>query len=125
MKSELDDSRVSNEESDGARNMEKPDESSDEAFRELGLELGFEFGRLVPVDLRPDRGVLVIARAIAVIEAGSFSGGEAFHLSSGPSSDHSGFACCGMSMAPSIGDASPDDDRTLPRRRALASQFEI
>jgi hypothetical protein len=76
--SEFEDSRVSKLDTEGARNMENA-ESSDEFLRELALEPGPDDCEEVP----PGRGVPVTARAIAVMEAGSFSGGEAFHLSMG------------------------------------------
>ena len=122
MSSELDESRVSKLDCDGARNMEK-DESSEEFFREPGFEPGCE----ELDEVRPGNGVLVTARAIAVIEAGSFSGGEAFHLSIGLRFSHSslGLVWQGMSIAPSIGEDASDIGRTLPLRLAFASQFEI
>lgn len=121
--SELDDSRVSKLDTDGALNMEKAEESSDEFFRELALDPGADDC----VETRAGRGVLVTARAIAVIEAGSFSGGDAFHLSMGlrfVQSSPEGFFD-GISMAPIMGEEAPDGALTLPLRRALASQFEI
>ena len=120
--SELEESRVSKLDCDGARNIEKY-ESSDEFFREPGFEPGCEELE----ELRPENGVLVTARAMAVIEAGSFSGGEAFHLSMGLRFSHSslGLFGHGMSIAPSIGEDASEIGRTFPLRLALASQFEI
>jgi hypothetical protein len=72
---------------DGARNMENEEFSSLEPFLELALEPPLEPPRepwrLETEGLRTGRGVEVTALAIAVMEAGSFSGGEAFHLSRG------------------------------------------
>ncbi len=120
--SELEESRVSKLECDGARNIEK-DESSEEFLREPGFEPGCDELE----ELRPGKGILVTARAIAVIEAGSFSGGEAFHLSMGLRFSHSSLALFGpgISIAPSIGEEASDIGRTFPLRLAFASQFEI
>ena len=124
--SEFEDSLVSKLDTDGARNIENA-ESSEEFFREPGFEPGLDPGWEEPDEFRPGRGVLVTARAIAVMEAGSFSGGEAFHLSMGFRFSHSsrGLVGHGISMAPSIGEEAPDAGRTFPRRLALASQFDI
>jgi hypothetical protein len=122
--SEFEDSRVSKLEVDGALNIENAaEESSDEFLRELARDPGFD----ECVEVRPGSGVLVTARAIAVMEAGSFSGGEAFHLSRGFKFVQSPSDGClaGMSIAPSIGDDEPDGALTLPLLRAFASQFEI
>jgi len=122
VRSEFEESRVSKLDCDGARNIENP-ESSEEFLREPGFDPGWE----EPEDVRPGSGVPVTARAIAVIEAGSFSGGEAFHLSMGPRFSHSslGLVATGMSMAPSMGDEASEIGRTFPRRLAFASQLEI
>jgi hypothetical protein len=104
--------------------MENPDDSSEEFFRELARDPGCDD----PLEeVRPGRGVLVTARAMAVIEAGSFSGGEAFHLSMGSRFVQSplAFFTCGMSMAPSMGEDESEGGRTLPLLLALASQLEI
>ena len=102
--------------------MEKPESSS----LDVRLELAREPRRLDCAGLWGGKGVAVTALAMAVIEAGSFSGGEAFHLSRGLRSATSTLiALCRISMAPSIGDAGPEAGLTLPLRRALASQFEI
>jgi hypothetical protein len=64
---------------DGAWNMERAESSSLDVLRELAREPR----RLDCEELWAGRGVAVTALAMAVIEAGSFSGGEAFHLSRG------------------------------------------
>ena len=71
------------------------------------------------------------ALAISMMDAGSFSGGEFFHLSKGLSSSH-GLSVVGMHMAGVDGLKLGDVQSlglafsvTLRLLRALASQFEI
>lgn len=63
--------------------MEKEESSSLEVLRELGRELGRDPWRLETDEFRTGRGAEVTALAMAVMEAGSCSGGDAFHLSKG------------------------------------------
>jgi hypothetical protein len=65
---------VSSDDIEGARNKEK--------LPELSLERSFRWPTLVPVDAGGSK--VSTACAIAVIGAGSFSGGEYFHRSRVP-----------------------------------------
>lgn len=113
------DSLVAKDDSDGGWNITDRFESSSlDAFRDDPLDVPYE--RVVLCG----RLLVVTACAIAVIEAGSCSGGEAFHLSKGAKSSYF-MLCVGMSIAPIIGDAGPEIGLTFPRRRALASQLLI